>query len=806
MRLIVLATFTAACVLSSHARAEHKVEILRDAYGVPHIVGETDEAALFGLGYCVAEDRLAQMEQARLRTLGWTAAYLGGGQGRVEQDLTARRRFGGETVGREALARLDQRSQSLLAAFVAGINEYTGKNQAEVKKRLRHEPAPFEASHVVIFALARSAQPSFQYKLQRLALRTALKAKFGKDADAMTEDLLWSSTQDSVPTILRKEDIQRLSETSKAQSRLNFPASERFFDSLGERCAPPIMWEMALAGRRQAEEEWNAGLGAGSTAIALSGKRTASGRPMLISYPALGRGVPGPLYESHLISPSWNVIGAHFPLLPFISIGATPSLAFGQTNGNGDQTDVYVEELNPDNLREYRFNGEWKPVTVRKERIDVAGEKPVEQELLFTVHGPVERVDSNRHVAYALKDAVYADETTISGAFAMMGARSIPELGEVLKRYTRGQNILAVDRSGKIAFWHVGRQPIVAEKFDRRLPLPGTGEAEWQGFVPFDKRPQMVDPDWQFLETSNNKPAADWNYCGQQPSYYGPLLMRPWKLTEWLLGVRGMTFDQFEEINFREKYLNNLRVDPSAETVYADIILKALNDSKSTQDEQLIAGLKVMLKKWDGSSMVLKDPKDVNSTAIPVAEDFLTLWRKELFDATFRDEFGEKASLATAIDHYEPNASLDTLYLALTGRLSRDYFDDITTEQTETADEQIRRAAAKVLKQMAKLHSEGPDDPARWKDAPAAQESGPLKTPAIARGPDSYRLLAEIHEGGAQLRSALWAGQSEQKTSPHFSDQRENYIRNRHKPLSVDPAAIRAESKSSLTLQYSPGR
>src|SRR6266478_5705757 len=42
-------------------RISHQVTIYRDNYGVPHIVGETEEATFFGYGYAQAEDHLEQM-------------------------------------------------------------------------------------------------------------------------------------------------------------------------------------------------------------------------------------------------------------------------------------------------------------------------------------------------------------------------------------------------------------------------------------------------------------------------------------------------------------------------------------------------------------------------------------------------------------------------------------------------------------------------------------------------------------------------------------------------------------------------
>ena len=47
-----------ACAADPLAR---QVTIYRDNFGVPHIVGETEEATFFGYGYAQAEDHLERM-------------------------------------------------------------------------------------------------------------------------------------------------------------------------------------------------------------------------------------------------------------------------------------------------------------------------------------------------------------------------------------------------------------------------------------------------------------------------------------------------------------------------------------------------------------------------------------------------------------------------------------------------------------------------------------------------------------------------------------------------------------------------
>ena len=54
-----------------------KVEIIRDSYGMPHIYAQTDEDAYFALGYCMAQDRLFQMDMVRRNARGRLAEILG---------------------------------------------------------------------------------------------------------------------------------------------------------------------------------------------------------------------------------------------------------------------------------------------------------------------------------------------------------------------------------------------------------------------------------------------------------------------------------------------------------------------------------------------------------------------------------------------------------------------------------------------------------------------------------------------------------------------------------------------------------
>ena len=97
----------------------------------------------------------------------------------------------------------------------------------------------------------------------------------------------------------------------------------------------------------------------GSNNWVLSGSKTASGRVIVANDPHRNVGNPSLRYIVHLNAPDWTVIGATEPMLPGVSIGHNGRVGWGLTILGTDQSDVYVETVNPANPNEVRFNGAW---------------------------------------------------------------------------------------------------------------------------------------------------------------------------------------------------------------------------------------------------------------------------------------------------------------------------------------------------------------------------------------------------------------------------------------------------------------
>jgi acyl-homoserine lactone acylase PvdQ len=70
--------------------------------------------------------------------------------------------------------------------------------------------------------------------------------------------------------------------------------------------------------------------------VALSGKLTKSGKPMMSYDISAKLSIPSPVFLIHLKAPGYNVIGGNLPGIPIIVSGRNDHIAWGSTTSNGD--------------------------------------------------------------------------------------------------------------------------------------------------------------------------------------------------------------------------------------------------------------------------------------------------------------------------------------------------------------------------------------------------------------------------------------------------------------------------------------
>lgn len=130
----------------------------------------------------------------------------------------------------------------------------------------------------------------------------------------------------------------------------------------------------------------------GSNGWLVSGERTVTRDAIIAGDPHRFIEEPGVYQQIHLSCPEFDVVGLAVPGVPGIAhFGHTGTVAWAITNAMADYQDLYrerlrrtgagVEALGPD--------GVWRRATRHTEMVEVAGEEPVEVEVIETERGPV---------------------------------------------------------------------------------------------------------------------------------------------------------------------------------------------------------------------------------------------------------------------------------------------------------------------------------------------------------------------------------------------------------------------------------
>jgi penicillin amidase len=453
---------------------EHPVNVLRDRWGVAHIYAQNQHDLFFAQGVVAAQDRLFQMELWKRAGQGRLAEILG--PSALPRDLNARAlRYRGDMRAEYESYAPDTRS--ILTAFTEGINAY-------------------------IASLTAPRGPGLPLEFQL--------AGFSPDAwhpeDCLNRMAAFSMTGNAVSEL---EHAQALTDIGAERTAkvFNFDPPIALDPAPGldlAGLAPDLLKNLIGSDHRI---EFPSHSREGSNNWTISGALTATGKPLLANDPHRVVGLPSLRYMVHLVAPGWDVIGAGEPGLPGVALGHNQHIAWGFTIFGLDQQDLYVEELNPANLLQYKTAMGWKTMEAHKEVFLVKGAAPQELTLKSTEHGPVLWEDGKR--ALALKWV--GSEPGTAGYLASLAidrAANWDQFESAVARWkVPSENLVFADDSGNIGEHSVGLAPI--RTWTGLLPVPGSGTYNWTGFIPSSDLPHFFNPKDGFVATANHKMIPD---------------------------------------------------------------------------------------------------------------------------------------------------------------------------------------------------------------------------------------------------------------------------------------------------------
>ncbi|HSO19531.1 MAG TPA: penicillin acylase family protein, partial [Desulfosarcina sp.] len=344
------------------------------------------------MGYAVATDRLWQMELYRRNARGRLAEIFGESQ--LQSDVMMRTLGYSDQELAKGFANLDAESQAAIAGYVAGINRRIDDIRVE------SAPLPFEYAALLsrglslglvlpdwtvedVLAWCALLQRNFDPEaldqaqldnavlLEHLVDFAAVNLKLGEtqlaqmQAMQMFQDLRWPNDPEAQTYIVDMQTMAGEDGTMDGTLR-RVPGLKEACDRLKER-RDTINKNL---------KKINAKVKMGSYAWVVSGKKTASGNPIIYSGPQMGFSVPSIVCEGSIRAAGLNISGMTVPGIPGIIIGRTPHHAWSMQVGHAHTVDFYREA--PQSVTLHRM-----------ETIKVRGGNDVTIPIFRSPHGPI---------------------------------------------------------------------------------------------------------------------------------------------------------------------------------------------------------------------------------------------------------------------------------------------------------------------------------------------------------------------------------------------------------------------------------
>lgn len=654
------------------------VEVRFDRAGVPHIRAASLEDAARALGWVHAADRLFQMEMRRRAAAGRLSEVLGpAALGFDEESLRAgyARRAMGDLAG------LSPPERRLLDAYAEGVSAWIATRPRPLELVvLGIRPAAWTAKDSLAFARLMLSQLTDAADSERR--RFAGMRRYGAEAYLAALDL-----SENKPTLL--------------------PPIAPFLTRDPSRL--PVPGEAKPSG--------------GSNAWALSGSRTASGKPLLAGDPHLRPEVPGIWYLAHMTTTGgYDAAGLTLAGLPLVLMGRNPFLAWSITMNQGDDSDLFVERLDA-NGDHYDDRGAWKPLVKRVEVIPVTGGPPVERIFLETRHGPLDPVVIGGEAGPFALARTSSSESSALDVGRFLGASLAGDAASFESNWSRYGgvpfNVVWATADGHVGVRVAGGLPERAAG-DGRLPVPGwTGEFDWKGVRAPETLPSLVDPPEGFVASAND----DWSESGRPlpfaGDFAGPERIR--RIRQMLAGIHGATVDTVRAMQLDVVSLFGERVRDAVAAI-------PVEGAEAVRARRILAA-------WDGVAGVAGPSR--------LMYEFLRELRRRAFQGR------EKATGASFPVSAEGLASL------LEG-ISPSVWDDPATPERETRDRLASDALAAALATVAR---EDGDDPSRWRWGRVHRLA--LRHPFSGRLPGIGRWLdegpVELPGDRSTVRVAAWS-------------------------------------------------
>ncbi|MTE27681.1 penicillin acylase family protein [Winogradskyella ouciana] len=634
---------------------EENVTVHYDEQLIPHVFAQNESDLYKAQGYLTAKHRLWQLEFQTFAAAGRLSEIIG--EGALNYDRTERRRGMGYGAD-QAIAYMEQHDTQTLGFiqdYADGVNAYidqlSPENYPVEYKLLDYTPEKWTPKKTALLLM-------YMTKMlaggdEDLEYTNALRL-FGKE----NFDLLFPDFFDVNDPIIPKETDWSFIDVPQTPH----PNADVVLDSISETIEKPNPDN-------------------GSNNWAVSGEKSATGHPILANDPHLGLNLPAIWFVMQLSAPNHNAMGATIPGALGVISGFNQHIAWGETNATRDVIDWYKIEFNKDRTQ-YKYDGQWKDLTIRVEDIKIKGKESFKDSVLYTHHGPVvydqNFMSDEELVGYAMKWIGHEGGNNQKTFLELNKAKNYDDYVSALKYWNApAQNFVFASTEGDIALWIQGKFPNKWEGQGKFLMDGSNPDNDWQGYIPQEFNAKVKNPERGFVSSANQHPVDDnypfFVYNDGYETYRNRVINDFFKSKA-----------KFSVQDFKDLHNNNYNLKAAELVPY---MLEHMDTSSLTAEEKAIYN---EIKAWE-----------FNNDIDEVGPSIWRQWYGKLYNMVW-DEFEVED---TAL---EKPFAYQTIYL-LKNHGEHEFMDIVETDDKETAKNLFLLAFKKAAERLLEIKNEEGD-------------------------------------------------------------------------------------------------
>ena len=471
------------------ARADG-ITIIRDDWGVPHIYGQTDADAVFGLMYSQAEDDFNRIEVNFLNSQGRLAEAQG--EAEIWRDLRMKL-FIDPADMQTMYGDSPDWLKDLMDAWADGLNFY-----------LHTHP---------------EVQPNVLTRFEPWMALSFSEGSIGGDIERVNLGMLeefYGDPDGQLATVDHVVDPDGLSGSRLALAR--GPAV-----GVGSSLVEPDPFT---------EPE-------GSNGFAIAPENTVNGNALLLINPHTSFFFR---HEAHVVSEEGlNAYGALTWGQFFVYQGFNETIGWMHTSSGVDNIDEFLEAVvERDGELVYVHGDEERPVESRVVTVPYKTDTGM-AEREFTVyrthHGPIVRSAAGRWVSVALMEEPMR---ALIQSYARTKASNYDTFVETMSTHTNSSNnTVFADAEGNIAYFHSNFIPIRDTQFNWLEPVDGSDPAtDWKGVHTLEETPGSHNPSNGWIQNTNNWPFSVSGPTSPSPDDYPVYVQRSGENARGLHAIR----------------------------------------------------------------------------------------------------------------------------------------------------------------------------------------------------------------------------------------------------------------------------